>query len=73
MQELWFLCMTRCLNLLYKCMKFRLNIFGDYQVIELTRSCDGQTHANRCKGKDMHARDMVLVHFTSSKCALQMY
>ena len=21
--ELWFLCMTRCLNVLYKCMKFR--------------------------------------------------
>ena len=23
MQELWFLCKTRCLNVLYKCMKFR--------------------------------------------------
>ena len=23
MQELWFLCMKRCLNVLYKCMKFR--------------------------------------------------
>ena len=22
-QELWFLCMTCCLNVLYKCMKFR--------------------------------------------------
>ena len=23
MQELWFLCMTRRINVLYKCMKFR--------------------------------------------------
>ena len=26
MQELWFLCMTRRLNVLYKCMKFRYRI-----------------------------------------------
>ena len=31
MQELLFLCMTCCLNVLYKCMKFD-------QVIELTRN-----------------------------------
>ena len=43
MQELWFLCMTRRLNVLYKCMKFRLNICNGYQVIERTRFCDGQT------------------------------
>ena len=31
--ELWFLCMTRRLNVLYKCMKFRSNIYNGYQVI----------------------------------------
>ena len=38
MQELWFLCMTRCLNVLYKYMKFRWNISNGYQVIEGTRN-----------------------------------
>ena len=36
--ELWFLCMTRCLNMLYKCMKFHWNTFNGYQVIERTRN-----------------------------------
>ena len=36
--ELWFLCMTRCLNVLYKCMKFRFNTSNCYQVIERTRN-----------------------------------
>ena len=35
--------MTRGLNVLYQCMKFRLNICNGYQVIERTRFCDGQT------------------------------
>ena len=35
--ELWFLRMTSCLNVLYKCMKFRRNISKGYQVIERTR------------------------------------
>ena len=34
--RLWFLCMTRHLNVLYKCMKFRCNISNGYQVIERT-------------------------------------
>ena len=34
--ELWFLCMTRRLNVLYKCMKFCWNICNGYQVIERT-------------------------------------
>ena len=38
MQELWFLCMTRSLNVLYKCMKFRWNTSNGYQVIERTRN-----------------------------------
>ena len=49
MQELWFLCMTRRLNVLYNCMKFRRNICNGYQVIERTRfvtdrQTDPQTH-----------------------------
>ena len=72
MQELWFLCMTRRRNVLYKCMKFHSNICNGYQVIERTRFCDYL----RYKGdnlKNTHARVMVLVHDTSSQCALQMY
>ena len=34
-------CMTRCLNVLYKYMKFRWNISDGYHVIERTRFCDG--------------------------------
>ena len=36
--ELWFLCKTRCLNLLYKCMRFRWITSHGYQVIERTRN-----------------------------------
>ena len=43
MQELGFLCMTRRLNILYKCMKFCRNISNGYQVIEHTRFGDKQT------------------------------
>ena len=32
MQELWFLCMTHRLNVLYKCMKLRCNTTNGYQV-----------------------------------------
>ena len=48
-QELWFLCMTRCLNAVYKCMKFRWNISNGCQVIERTRICDGQTDGRKGK------------------------
>ena len=37
-QELWFLCMTCRLKVLYKCMKFRFNTSNCYQVIERTRN-----------------------------------
>ena len=36
--KFWFLCMRRCLNVLYKCMKFRWNTSNGYQVIERTRN-----------------------------------
>ena len=38
MQELWFLCMTRRLNVLYKGMIFCWNTSKGYQVIERTRN-----------------------------------
>ena len=36
--ELWFLCMTHRLIVLYNCMKFRLNSFNGCQVTEQTRN-----------------------------------
>ena len=35
--ELWFLCMTNCLIVLYNCMKFHFNSFYGCQVTERTR------------------------------------
>ena len=72
MQELWFLCMTRRLNVLYKCMKFCRNIFNGYQVIEGTRNSIANDQRKIPK-KNIQSRLMVLVHNTSSECALQMY
>ena len=37
--ELWFLCMTHCLIVLYNCMKFHLNNLNGCQVTERTRNC----------------------------------
>ena len=37
--ELWFLCMTHCLIVLYNCMKFHLNNFNGCQLTERTRNC----------------------------------
>ena len=36
--ELWFLCMTHCLIVLYNCMKFHFNSFNGCQVTERTRN-----------------------------------
>ena len=36
--ELWFLCMTHCLIVLYNCMKFHLNSFNGCQLTERTRN-----------------------------------
>ena len=36
--ELWFLCMTHCLIVLYNCMKFHLNNLNGCQVKERTRN-----------------------------------
>ena len=70
--ELWFLCMTHCLIVRYKRMKFQPNRFNSVQITEQTRNCIYL----RYKGgylKNTHARVMVLVHDTSSQCALKMY
>ena len=47
------MCMTSRLNVSYKCIKFCRNITYGFQVIELTRFCDGQTdrHMADAKGK----------------------
>ena len=37
--ELWFLCMTHRLIVLYNCMKFHLNTFNGCQLTERTQSC----------------------------------
>ena len=37
--QLWFLCMTHCLIVLYKCMKFQPNSFNSVQLTERTRNC----------------------------------
>ena len=36
--ELWFLCMTHCLIVLYNCMKFDLNSFNGCQLTERTQN-----------------------------------
>ena len=36
--ELWFLCIKKCLIVLYNCMKFRLNSFNSCQFTEETRN-----------------------------------
>ena len=37
--ELWFLCMTHCLIVLYNCMKFHLNNLNGCQLTERTQNC----------------------------------
>ena len=37
--ELWFLCMTHRLIVVYKCTKFHWKIFNGFQVIQRTRNC----------------------------------
>ena len=36
--ELWFLCVTHCLIVLYNCMKFHFNSFNGCQLTERTRN-----------------------------------
>ena len=71
--ELWFPCITHCLIVFYKCMMFQTNSFNTVfnlqngQAIAFTYVTRGN------KLKNIQAKSMLLVHDTSSQCALQMY
>ena len=69
--ELWFLCMTHRLNVLYNCMKFHLNNFNGCQFTERTRN--SIANDQREITPKISKAEMVLLHDTSSQCALQMY
>ena len=70
--KIWFLCMTHCLIVLYNCMKFQPNSFNSVQLTEQTQNCIYLCYKGN-NLKNIHERVMVLVHDTSSQCALQMY
>ena len=70
--ELLFFCMTYCLIVLYKCMKFQPNSFNSVQLTERTRNCLYLCYKGN-NLKNIHARVMVLEHDMSSQCALQSY
>ena len=66
------LCMTHCLIVRYKCVKFQPNGFNSVQLTERTRNCIYL----RYKGdnlKNICARVMVLVHDTSSQIDNVLY
>ena len=48
--ELWFLCMTHRLIVLYNCMKFHLNSFNGCQLTEPTRNCIANDQREMKKG-----------------------
>ena len=62
--------MTHCLIVLYNCMKFHLNSFNGCQLTEWTRNSNANDQREL---KIIRSRVMVLVHATSSYCALQLY
>ena len=53
-------------------MKFQRDSFDSVQLTERTRNCIYLCYKGN-NLKNIHARSMVLVHDTSSQCALQMY
>ena len=72
--ELWFLCTTHLLIVLYICMKFHLNNLNGCQLTERTRnSIANDQREIQCNSKNIQSRVMVLVHDTSSQCDLQLY
>ena len=66
------MCMKHCLIVLYNCMKFRLNSFNGCQLTERTRNSIANDQ-REITPKILQSRVMVLVHDTSSYCALQLY
>ena len=67
--ELWFLCMTHRLIVLYTCMKFHLNSFNGCQLTEWSGNSITNDHREITP---IQSRIMVLVHDTSPYCALQL-
>ena len=69
--ELWFLCMTHRLIVLYNCMKFYFYSFNGCQLTERTQT----SIANDQREITLKISEavMVLVQDTSSYCALQLY
>ena len=53
-------------------MKFQPNSFNSVQLTERTQNCIYLCYKGN-NLENMHVRAMVLVHDTSSQCALQMY
>ena len=72
MKELWFLYMTRRLNVLYKSMKFRWNTSKGYRVIERARNSIANDQ-REITPKNIQSRVMVFVHDTLSHCTLEVY
>ena len=54
-------------------MKFQPNSFNSDQLTERIRNCIYLRYKGDNLKKNIYARVMVLVHDTSSQCALQMY
>ena len=67
MQGSWFLCMTRRLNVLDKCMKFRWNTSKELS------SYTADTDQRGITPKNIQSRVVVLVHDTLSHCAVAVY
>ena len=63
--ELWFLCMTNRLIVLYHCVEFHLNNFYGCQLTERTRNSIANDQ-REITPKISKNRVMVLVHDTSS-------
>ena len=57
---------------LYNCMKFQPNSFNSIQLTERTRNCIYLCYKGN-NLENIQSRVMVLVHDTSSYCALQLY
>ena len=65
MQKLWFSHFACRLMLINIYIKFHEDILNSFQVIDLTRFCDGQKSKGN-NSKSMNARVMVLALCTSS-------
>ena len=61
-----------CIIVLYNCIKFHPNSLNSFQLTEWTQNCI-YLRSKVKKLKNIQDRVMVLVHDTSSECALQMY